>query len=85
MGTKFSNHTYEAQRPLNDYLAQDIEQSVYRMEKAKLMSTKKSLEEQITTMEQKQTGWIEPMREWIKEAQLGAKIATEHRRKFIQF
>jgi len=32
------------------------------------MSNKKSLEEQIVRLEQKQTGWIEPMKSWIAEA-----------------
>ena len=48
-------------------LEQDIEREVYRLEKAKLLSEKKSLEEQMTRIEQKRTGWLEPMAEWIKE------------------
>lgn len=41
------------------------------------MSEKKSLEEKIIYFEQKRTGWIEPMREWIKEAVNLPKIARE--------
>ena len=44
------------QRLLDSYLDQVIEQEIYRTEKAKLLSEKKSLEEQSTRLEQKQTG-----------------------------
>lgn len=42
------------------------------------MSEKKSLEEQAIKLETDQTGWIEPMREWLKEAQTGEKIARDY-------
>ncbi len=48
------------QRLLDGYLEQDIEREIYRVEKAKLLSEKKSLEEQSTKLEQKRTGWLEP-------------------------
>ena len=38
---------------------------------------KKSLEEQLARIEQKRTGWPEPMAEWIKEAENLPKIARE--------
>ncbi|KKS56718.1 MAG: Recombinase [Candidatus Magasanikbacteria bacterium GW2011_GWA2_42_32] len=63
------------QRLLDSYLEQDIEREVYLKKKAELMSEKKSLEERIITLEQQKTGWIEPLREWVKEAQTGVKIA----------
>ena len=66
------------QRLLDGYLEQIIEQEVYRTEKAKLLSEKKSLEEQSITLEQKRTGWLEPMAEWIKEAENLPKIAQEN-------
>ena len=65
------------QRLLDGYLAQVIEQEIYRVEKAKLLSEKKSLEEQSFNLEQKRTGWLEPMSEWIKEAENLPKIAQE--------
>ena len=65
------------QRLLGGYLEQDIDREVYREEKAKLLSDKKSLEEKTTNLEQKRTGWIEPMLEWIKEASSLPKIARE--------
>ena len=39
------------QRLLDGYLEQDIEREIYRTEKAKLLSEKKSLEEKISTLE----------------------------------
>ena len=64
------------QRLLDGYLEQDIEREIYRIEKAKLLSEKKSLEEKISNLEQKQIGWLEPMRNWIKEAESIDKIAN---------
>ena len=65
------------QRLLDSYLEQDIERDVYIEKKAKLMSDKKSLEEQIISLPQKQTGWLEPMRKWIGEAETLGKIASD--------
>lgn len=65
------------QRLLDGYLEQDIERETYRAEKAKLMSEKKSLEEQITKLEQKQNDWVEPMENWINYAQTLKKIASD--------
>ena len=75
--TKIQTIKVKLQRLLDGYLDQVIEQEVYRIEKAKLLSEKKSLEEQITNLEQKRTGWLEPMAEWIKEARNLPKIAQE--------
>ena len=58
-------------------MEQDIEREIYRLEKAKLLSEKKSLEEQMARIEQKRTGWLEPMAEWIKEAGNLPKITRE--------
>ncbi|MSU54559.1 MAG: recombinase family protein [Candidatus Staskawiczbacteria bacterium] len=65
------------QRLLDGYLEQDIEQEIYRTQKAKLLSEKKSLEEKISTFQNQQTGWIEPMRNWINQAQNLEKISKE--------
>lgn len=65
------------QRLLDGYLDQVIEQEVYREKKAKLLYEKKSLEGQIVRIEQKRTGWLEPMQKWIKEAENLPKIAQE--------
>ncbi|MFH0968977.1 MAG: recombinase zinc beta ribbon domain-containing protein, partial [Patescibacteria group bacterium] len=74
---KIAEIQIKLQRLLNGYLEQDIDQEVYREEKAKSLSEKKTLEEKITNLEQKRTGWIEPMKEWIKEAENLPKIARE--------
>ena len=66
--TKVQSLQSKLQRLLDSYLDQDIEQETYRNKKTELMSSKKSLEEQIIRLEQKQTGWIEPMKSWITEA-----------------
>ena len=63
------------QRLLDGYLEQDIEREIYCQEKAKLLSEKKSLEEQMTRFEQKQNDWVEPMKSWINYAQNLSKIA----------
>ena len=63
------------QRLLDSYLDQDIDRESYLEKKAKLMSEKKTLEEKIITLEQKQFSWVEPMRKWINEAENVDKIA----------
>ncbi|MBI5229786.1 MAG: recombinase zinc beta ribbon domain-containing protein [Candidatus Magasanikbacteria bacterium] len=75
--TKIQTIKVKLQRLLDGYLEQDIEQQTYRIEKVKLLSEKKSLEEQSINLEQKRTGWLEPMAEWIKEARNLPKIAQE--------
>ncbi len=65
------------QRLLDGYLEQDIDKEDYREQKAKLLSEKKSLEEQISHALQKQKRWLEPMQKWIKEAQDIEKIALD--------
>jgi hypothetical protein len=53
-GKKIKTINIKLQRLLDGYLEQDIEREIYRTEKAKLLSEKKSLEEQIIKLEQKQ-------------------------------
>ena len=65
------------QRLLDGYLEQDIERSVYRTEKAKLLSQKKSLEEKITSLSRKQNDWLEPFQDWLKTAQRLNEIASD--------
>ena len=76
-GEKIKVITTKLQRLLNGYLEQDIEREIYRQEKAKLLSEKKSLEEKIVRFEQKQNDWLEPMRNWINYAQNIEKIARD--------
>jgi site-specific DNA recombinase len=73
-GEKIKIITAKLQRLLDGYLEQDIEREIYRQEKTKLLSKKKSLEEQRTRFEQKQNDWLEPMGKWINYAQNIEKI-----------
>ena len=75
--SKITEISEKLQRLLDGYLEQDIDREIYRIEKAKLLSEKKSLEEKISTFQQRQTGWIEPMRNWIIQAQTLEKISKE--------
>ena len=66
------------QRLLDGYLEQDIEREIYREQKAKLLLAKKSLDEKMARIEQKQNDWLEPMKEWIKVASNLVKIARDN-------
>ena len=74
---KIQDIVMKLQRLLDGYLDQDIEKEIYRSEKSKLLSEKKSLEAEISRSEGKQKLWLEPMEKWIKEAQDIEKIALD--------
>ena len=57
------------QRLVSAYLDQDIEREAYRSEKAILLSKKKSLEEKIGQLGRGSIAWLEPLRNWINDAQ----------------
>ena len=57
------------------YIEQDIDREIYLAKRRGLMSEKKSVEEQIAKLEKGSGVWLEPMREWIKDASLLNKIA----------
>jgi len=63
------------QRLLDGYLEQDIEREIYREQKTKLLLEKKSLDEKMARIKQKQNDWLEPMIKWINYAQNLSKIA----------
>ncbi len=65
---KITAITGKLQRLLDGYLDQDIEQTIYRTKQAELMSEKKSLEEQVSKLTLTSNVWVEPMRNWIKQA-----------------
>ena len=67
--TKLSVISQKLERLLNGYLDQIIDREDYRLQKGKLLSEKKSLEEEICNLSHKQNDWLEPMKEWIKDAQ----------------
>ncbi len=57
------------------YVAQDIEREDYLKRRRSLMSDKKSVEEQIGRLLRTPSAWIEPTREWIKDALILDEIA----------
>src|SRR3989338_1632980 len=75
--TKLSVISQKLERLLTGYLDQVIDEQDYRNRKAKLLSEKKSLEEEIYNLSHKQNDWLEPMKEWIKDAQSLDKIASD--------
>jgi site-specific DNA recombinase len=65
---KIGNLQGKLQRLLDGYLDQDIDQPTYKAKQAELMSDKKSLEEQIGRLTLAANAWVEPMRQWLKQA-----------------
>ena len=65
------------ERLLNGYLDQVIDEREYRDTKAKLLSEKKSLQEEIATRYSRQNDWLAPLQNWLKEAQNLNKIASD--------
>ena len=63
------------QRLLDSYLDQDIDRTTYQEKQSELMSEKKSLEEQISKHTLASNSWVEPMRQWLKQAVLLRKTA----------
>ena len=57
------------------YVAQDIDREDYRERRATLLSEKKSVEEQMARLERTPSAWIEPARNWIKDASMLDEIA----------
>ncbi|MDO8593669.1 MAG: hypothetical protein Q7R59_02130, partial [bacterium] len=57
------------------YVAQDIERDDYLARRRALMSEKKSVEEKIDRLLRTPSAWIEPTREWIKDASRLDEIA----------
>ena len=74
---KVKDITVKLQRLLDGYLEQDIDKETYRVEKLKLLSEKKSLEEEISCSLHDQKHWLEPMEKWIKDAGNMEKIALD--------
>src|SRR3990170_1881559 len=65
------------ERLLTGYLDQVIDQPDYCLQKSKLLLQKKSLQEEMTSLSHKQNDWLEPMKEWIKDAQTVDGIARD--------
>ena len=73
--TCLANLQGKVQRLLDGYLDQDIDQQTYRTRQGELMSEKKSLEEQIGKLTLAGKVWVEPMRQWLKQAVSLCEIA----------
>ena len=73
--TRLASLQGKLQRLLDGYLDQDIDQQTYRTRQGELMSEKKSLEEQISKLTLAGKAWVEPMRQWLKQAVSYEKIA----------
>ena len=68
--------TLSIQKLLDAFLDGVIERNDYGAEKAKLMSRKKSLEEQIAALSTNRANWLEPFQEWILTAKNADEIAV---------
>ena len=64
------------QKLLDAFLDGVIERNDYTAEKAKLMSQKKSLEEQSTALSTGRADWLEPFQRWIIAARNAGEIAV---------
>jgi len=73
--TSIANINARLQRLLDGFLDGIIDREAYTTEKSKLMSEKRTLEEQCTALSKGQQTWLEPMRKWILEAKSADKIA----------
>ena len=75
--TRLSVISQKLERLLTGYLDQVIDQPDYCLQKAKLLSEKKSLQEEITSLSHKQNDWLAPFQNWLKDAQSLDKIASD--------
>ncbi len=64
------------QKLLDSFLDEIIDREAYVAEKAKMMSQKKTLEEQISRLSQGRADWLEPMQNWILTARNAGEIAV---------
>ena len=74
---KISSLSEKLERLLTGYLDQVIDQPDYCLQKAKLLSEKKSLQEEMTSLLHKQNDWLAPFQNWLKDAQSLDKIASD--------
>ncbi len=75
---RISEISQKLERLLNGYLDQIIDEQDYRSQKAKLLSEKKSLQEEMTSLSHKQNDWLAPFQNWLKDAQSLDKIASDN-------
>jgi hypothetical protein len=73
---KLQNIAVRLGRLLDGYLEQDIEKEIYRNEKAKLLSKKKSLQGEMQSLSHRQNNWLEPFQKWVQTTQTIDKIVV---------
>jgi site-specific DNA recombinase len=73
---EFQKANIRLQKLLDALLDEIIDRDTFTIEKAKLMSQKKSLEEQTTTLSQGRQSWLEPFQNWIITAKNAGEIAV---------
>ena len=66
---KIAGLTASIDRLTDLYVGQDIERETYLERKGGLMSERKSAEEQIARLERNAAAWLQPLKNWIKDAQ----------------
>ena len=76
--TRISEISKKLERLLTGYLDQVIDEQDYRNQKAKLLSEKKSLQEEMASLSHKQNDWLAPFQQWLKDAQSLDKIASDN-------
>ncbi len=74
---RISEISQKLERLLTGYLDQVVDEQDYRNQKAKLLSEKKSLQEEIFNFSHKQNDWLAPFQSWLKDAQNLDKIASD--------
>ncbi|MDD3607732.1 MAG: recombinase family protein, partial [Candidatus Moranbacteria bacterium] len=72
---KLQNLSQNLDRLTDLYVAQDIEREDYLSRRKSMISEKRTLEEKIARLEQDALSWLEPLKEWLKDAQTLDKIA----------
>ena len=78
MREKSEDFSRNIKRLTDVYVAQDIEREDYLERRRTLMSEKKSVDEQIAKLLYTPSLWLEPTREWIKDASILNEIAKTH-------
>src|SRR3989344_4031967 len=75
LSVSFDDLEKKLDKLLESYLEEIIDTESYQKKKNELLQTKKVLQEKIEEIKTKGSSWLEPMREFIKEASEAAKIA----------
>jgi hypothetical protein len=65
---KVADISRKIERLMDLYVAEDIERDDYLSRKRSLVSERRTIEEQIVRLERAPAAWVEPVREWIKDA-----------------